>query len=49
MEITGTIRTPNGETSRITASGTTYDEARATLDTLIPEGAQLIAIRTDHP
>lgn len=49
MEITGTIRTPGAETSRISASGATYDEARAALDAAIPEGAQLLAIRTDHP
>ncbi|WP_309070283.1 hypothetical protein [Arthrobacter sp.] len=48
MEITGTIRTPDAQTSRISASGTTYGEARAALDAAIPEGAQLITIRADH-
>lgn len=49
MELTGTIRNAETtETSHITASGATYDEARAALDALVPEGAQLIALRTDR-
>lgn len=49
MKVTGTVR--NGgetETSLITVSGSTYDEAREALEALIPEGSALIAIRTDR-
>lgn len=49
MEITGTVRTnAETETSRITATGSTYDEAREALEALIPEGSSLIAIRADR-
>ncbi|GAA2174953.1 hypothetical protein GCM10009784_15400 [Arthrobacter parietis] len=49
MELTGTIRDAEAaETSHLTATGATYDEARAALDALIPDGAQLIALRTDR-
>ncbi|GAA1117572.1 hypothetical protein GCM10009582_13500 [Arthrobacter flavus] len=48
VELTGTVRGGGEtETSRITASGATYDEAREALEALIPEGSALIAIRTD--
>ena len=46
MEITGTIQGPDGATERIAAQGTTYDAAKEALYARIPEGHQLIAIRT---
>lgn len=49
MELTGTVRSDGKtETSHITASGATYDEAREALEALIPEGSALIAIRADR-
>ncbi|WP_458117287.1 hypothetical protein [Arthrobacter sp. D2-10] len=49
MELTGTIRTRGtAETSHVTATGATYDETRASLYAVVPEGAQLIVIRTDR-
>lgn len=47
MELMGTVRSDSKtESSRITASGATYKEARETLETQIPEGSSLIVIRT---
>ena len=45
MEITGTIQMADGSTDHISAKGADYDEARAALDTAVPEGTKLIAIR----
>ena len=47
MILTGTISTPDHQHDHISAEGNTYDEARAALDALVPEGQQLIVIRTD--
>ncbi len=37
----------DGSTDHITAQGDTYDNAKAALEGAIPEGAKLLAIRTD--
>jgi hypothetical protein len=44
VEITGTIKNPNGEQTRVTASGNTYEEATAALEAIVPEGQKLIVI-----
>ena len=44
--LTGTVSTADHQHDHISAEGNTYEEARAALDTLIPEGQQLIVIRT---
>lgn len=46
VEITGTIEGPDGATDRITAVGNTYEEAKAALEGMVPEGFKLIVIRT---
>ncbi|MCO4263766.1 hypothetical protein NG697_12675 [Pseudarthrobacter sp. MDT3-26] len=46
MEISGTVEDADGVQSRITADGGSYEEARAALDTKIPEVHRLIVIRT---
>lgn len=46
MEITGTIEDPDGGHERISASGDSYEQAKAALEEAIPEGHRLIAIRT---
>ena len=48
MILTGTISTADHQHDHISAEGNTYDEARAALDALIPEGQQLIVIRTER-
>lgn len=47
MEITGTIQSPDGSLERLTFTGATYDAVKAALEAGVPEGAKLIAIRTD--
>jgi hypothetical protein len=37
---------PAGDHTRIAAEGSTYEKARQALDTMVPEGHKLIAIRT---
>ena len=37
----------DGCSDHITAQGDTYENAKAALEAAIPEGAKLIAIRTD--
>ncbi|MET3142520.1 UNVERIFIED_ORG: hypothetical protein ABIB13_002237 [Arthrobacter sp. UYEF2] len=46
MEITGTIEDSCGVHTRVTALGATYEEAKTALEALVPEGHQLIVIRT---
>ncbi|WP_193343082.1 hypothetical protein [Pseudarthrobacter sp. AB1] len=46
MEITGTIEDADGGHTRVTAQGATYEEAKAALEALVPEGHKLIVIRT---
>ncbi|MET4144326.1 hypothetical protein [Arthrobacter sp. UYCo732] len=46
MEITGTIEDPDGGHSRVSTHGNTYEEAKAALEALVPEGHKLIVIRT---
>jgi hypothetical protein len=46
VEITGTIQSPDGSQNRITATGEGYSAAHAALLQRIPEGHQLIVIRT---
>ncbi|NSX37183.1 hypothetical protein HTS88_12315 [Pseudarthrobacter oxydans] len=46
MEITGTVEDPDGGHSRVTAQGSSYEEAKAALDAAVPEGHKLIVIRT---
>jgi hypothetical protein len=46
VEITGTIEDPEGGQSRVSASGNTYEEAKAALEAMVPEGHKLIVIRT---
>ncbi|WP_181364983.1 hypothetical protein [Arthrobacter sp. HMWF013] len=46
MEITGTIEAPDGSHDRVTAQGGTYEEAKAALEALVPEGHKLIVVRT---
>jgi len=45
MRVIGTIRST--ATERITVEAGSYQEARELLETKIPEGHELIAIRTD--
>lgn len=45
--LTGTIRKA-GEVDRIAAEGPDYESARLGLFELVPEGYQIIAIRTDR-
>lgn len=45
--LSGTISTADHQHDHISAEGNSYDEARADLDTPIPECQQLIVIRTD--
>lgn len=45
MRVIGTIRST--ATERITVEASSYQEARELLETQIPEGHELIAIRTD--
>jgi hypothetical protein len=40
-----TIESPNGEQSRVTASGATYEDALAKATELVPEGCRRIVIR----
>jgi hypothetical protein len=47
VEITGTIQSADCSIDHITAHGDSYDTAKAALEAAIPEGAKLIAIRTD--
>jgi hypothetical protein len=47
VEITGTIQMPDGTTDHITTQGSTYEEAKAAMETAVPEGTKLIVIRTD--
>lgn len=47
MEITGTIQMADGSIDHITARGDSYDNAKAALESALPEGTKLIAIRTD--
>jgi hypothetical protein len=46
VEITGTIQAPDGSQDRITATGEGYGAAHAALLQRIPEGHQLIVIRS---
>jgi hypothetical protein len=46
VKITGTLEDPTGAHDRIDAEGATYEQARQALDTMVPEGHKLIAIRT---
>lgn len=49
MKITGTVRNVDEtKTSQISASGSTYEEARKALEALTPAGSALIAIRADR-
>jgi hypothetical protein len=41
-----TIETPDGEQSRVSASGSTYEDALAKATELVPEGCRRIVIRT---
>ncbi|MCO4252191.1 hypothetical protein [Pseudarthrobacter raffinosi] len=45
MELTGTIQMADGSIDHITAQGDDYDNAKAALEAVIPEGTKLIAIR----
>ena len=47
MELIGTIQRADGSIDYITAQGDSYDHAKAALEAAVPEGTQLIAIRTD--
>lgn len=47
MELTGTREAPDGAQDHITAAGDTYETALTTLRQRIPEGHQLIVIRTN--
>ncbi|MGO4591028.1 hypothetical protein [Paenarthrobacter sp. 2TAF44] len=46
MKVTLTVEAGNGELSHVDAEGETYEKAKAAAETLIPEGAKAIAIRT---
>jgi hypothetical protein len=46
VKITGTIEDPSGAHERVDAEEATYEQARQALDTMVPEGHKLIAIRT---
>ena len=48
MEITGTIQAPDGSYEHISVQGATYEDAREALTEKIPEGHQLLVIRTDR-
>ncbi|MCY1676853.1 hypothetical protein OVA06_19470 [Pseudarthrobacter sp. SL88] len=45
MKITLTVEAGNGELSHVEAEGQTYEEAKAAVEALIPEGATAIVIR----
>ncbi|GAB2713879.1 hypothetical protein ACX801_18185 [Arthrobacter bambusae] len=45
MDVELTIESPDGEQSRVSASGATYDEALAKATALVPEGYRRIVIR----
>lgn len=45
MEVELTIESPDGEQSRVSARGATYDEALAKATELVPEGYRRIVIR----
>lgn len=45
MEITGTIEDQDGNYTRVSAAGETYEQAKAALESMIPEGHKLIVIR----
>lgn len=46
VKVTLTVEAGNGELSHVDAEGETYEKAKAAAETLIPEGAKAIAIRT---
>lgn len=47
MEVIGTVQTPEGQWERISGRGDNYEAAHAAMSALIPEGHQLIVIRTN--
>lgn len=46
VEITGTIEAPDGSYAHANAVGDTYEDAKAALEAMVPEGHKLIVIRT---
>ncbi|MDR6989236.1 hypothetical protein J2Y66_003751 [Paenarthrobacter nitroguajacolicus] len=44
--MTQTVHAGNDQLSHVDAEAETYEKAKATAETLIPEGSQAIAIRT---
>lgn len=46
VEIAGTIEGPDGSYSHVNAQAETYEDAKAALGTMVPEGHKLIVIRT---
>jgi hypothetical protein len=44
----GTIQAPDGSSERVSVQGATYEDAREALNEKIPEGHELLAIRTDR-
>lgn len=46
-KITGTFEDPSGSHERIDAEGATYEQARRAVNANMPEGHNLIAIRSN--
>lgn len=46
VKVTLTVEAGNGERSHVEAEGQTYEEAKAAVERLIPEGSKAIVIRT---
>lgn len=46
VKVTLTVEAGNGELSHVDAEGETYEKAKTTAESKVPEGSRAIAIRT---